>query len=1474
MIKKLLTAIIVFTSLFGFSQTQIDLTKDVKGVLLPSHGGTGNNAGTVSYDKLTSSPGKNQGILWTGTGNPSSTLGNDGDYYLNNYNMLFGPKANGAWPTNGTYYIPSENSNGAVNLPGVCNASDGSIDVMACYGAKGDCVTDDHNAILAALTAAYNSTPIRAVFFSRPPGGCYLTSTLPWLGVSLIGVPNGIGNQVQQRISEIRGKPGQDIFNFGDPNTVASSTPHIGYVVRDIEFIVDDSVDASSSHPNRKLGRTIANVSMTSGSAIVTATQGEFSQGDVGQPTSVSNVGSAGSTLTSTIVSVQSPTQATLGVTASTSSTSSTTMYVSIANLPVTQTVGNCAFAVDNKDGNTANWISNPNSMNTNSLWEDVSIYPLAAPTFAGRNNVCGIYFQPAGMPYNQVWRDSIINYMPYAFVGAAPNTVNPGMGNGVGADYFQWYGGVLGGTFPFIMYNGGDSRIDQVQICAVNKPEILQTYSAVETFPGYYHVHIPEDECQTTSGAGWRLEGRDHHFEQTELGGISGSTIPVMWDATNSTCKECDATNIVQINGNLNTINFVERGEYITLVDNGYGNNVRGSLNYGGQSASANRHWAKSAMREETVGNKHNDFINRGLGNMPYNNDTDMWLWPSDFSGIYGGGTGGGVVIKDSTSDSGQYMPFFNGGGFNININFTQINGLVEPNQNFAPTIGTVIPPAKVTAYIKGKCPTSETITGTVYAVTSTSGQTAVGTISGSCTSSYGVVAAVPMDLTSYAGQTLSFNLGLSSEFDIAWVAIRPWNGDLLVNGPVQHWSSSGAYIGTEAQPTLTSNRNWTWPDMSGTVGIMGANLPGSFGTITQYDLCGSLLGTDITCSYNPETIVYPPSGSTLTGSTVTFSWTPAVGSTSYYVHLGTTAGGMDLVNAGASNATSYTAYGIPTSGNTVYLTIVPVTGIGGQATATYTEATAVTPLMNGTAAVGTSLIPAKADHVHPTDTTRAGNGVCGTNLFEIGDTSSGPNCAQVNWSQLSGVPALPFPVITYPPPGTALPGATITFSWTPIGTSTSYYVHVGSTLGGVDIVNVGPITGTSYTATIPTLGSTIYLDITPTTGTGSIDATYTEATSTYPNVQANSVTVGGGVATVASLSSLNVTVGATAEISNWTLNDSTCSVPGASGSYMWCACTAVTGTSCTAWKALTGSSTSSGATTWPPSFTGLSFSPAAGSVSSGTTVTTSCTGGTPYISCNGTTSVAGATGCSVTAPETLYGSCQGSGYFITGSSVYTVASSSGCNGSSPSSCVFRETFDGSAACWSGSSNTNCLSSQWVNTFGGSSIVYNYATAPAPFQGSYSLELLSGADVQSAAGSITGATYVGMEYYFTTFADYLDHIQILNSTGAELCGVKMSAGGTQFTVTNSGGSNASSSTGIATSTKYYLQLQAVAGTGSNAVCTLYYSTTGTSGSFTAVSSTNGTWTTAPNYLDVFGSNTGTDIVDDIRASTSIINWN
>jgi hypothetical protein len=74
----------------------------------------------------------------------------------------------------------------------------------------------------------------------------------------------------------------------------------------------------------------------------------------------------------------------------------------------------------------------------------------------------------------------------------------------------------------------------------------------------------------------------------------------------------------------------------------------------------------------------------------------------------------------------------------------------------------------------------------------------------------------------------------------------------------------------------------------------------------------------------------------------------------------------------------------------------------------------------------------------------------------------------------------------------------------------------------------------------------------------------------------------------------------------------------------------------------------------TWPPTAPAPTFSPSAGAITPGTTVTAACSSGTPYIS-TGTAAVAGGTGITVSSAETLYGSCQGSGYFTTGSAAYT---------------------------------------------------------------------------------------------------------------------------------------------------------------------------------------------------------------------------
>ena len=78
----------------------------------------------------------------------------------------------------------------------------------------------------------------------------------------------------------------------------------------------------------------------------------------------------------------------------------------------------------------------------------------------------------------------------------------------------------------------------------------------------------------------------------------------------------------------------------------------------------------------------------------------------------------------------------------------------------------------------------------------------------------------------------------------------------------------------------------------------------------------------------------------------------------------------------------------------------------------------------------------------------------------------------------------------------------------------------------------------------------------------------------------------------------------------------------------------------------------------TWPPSATGPTFSPAAGSYALTVSVTDTCPGSAaPWISA-GTTPVAGATGITLTASSTLYGSCNGSGYLTTGEAAYTITS------------------------------------------------------------------------------------------------------------------------------------------------------------------------------------------------------------------------
>jgi hypothetical protein len=76
------------------------------------------------------------------------------------------------------------------------------------------------------------------------------------------------------------------------------------------------------------------------------------------------------------------------------------------------------------------------------------------------------------------------------------------------------------------------------------------------------------------------------------------------------------------------------------------------------------------------------------------------------------------------------------------------------------------------------------------------------------------------------------------------------------------------------------------------------------------------------VTGNETPATMTSPAAGSTLTGSSVTFSWTSEAGATQYYLSVGSTGvGSTNVYNSGWRDVTSWTATGLPTNGETLYL-------------------------------------------------------------------------------------------------------------------------------------------------------------------------------------------------------------------------------------------------------------------------------------------------------------------------------------------------------------------------------------------------------------------------------------------------------------------------------------------------------------------------------------------------------------------------
>src|SRR5664280_1783750 len=269
---------------------------------------------------------------------------------------------------------------------------------------------------------------------------------------------------------------------------------------------------------------------------------------------------------------------------------------------------------------------------------------------------------------------------------------------------------------------------------------------------------------------------------------------------------------------------------------------------------------------------------------------------------------------------------------------------------------------------------------------------------------------------------------------------------------------------------------------------------------TYTAYNL-GSQTGV----------ITSPVPGSTLTGSTVVFTWTAGTGATAYWLDAGSTPGGNQYYQSGnLGNVLTTTATNLPTDGSTVYVTLYSL--VGGQWLSNAYTYTAY----NNASGKGVITIPTPGSTFTDTTVTFDWTAGAGASAYwlDIGSSPGGNqyyqsgNLGNVLTATVSGLPSdgstvyvtlyslvggqwlsnsytytaftpiVTLGVMQTPIPGSTLSGNTATFTWSAGVGATAYWLEVGSSPGGNQYYQSGNLGNvlTTTTYTLPQNGSTVY--------------------------------------------------------------------------------------------------------------------------------------------------------------------------------------------------------------------------------------------------------------------------------------------------------------------------------------------------------------------------------------------------------------
>ncbi len=330
------------------------------------------------------------------------------------------------------------------------------------------------------------------------------------------------------------------------------------------------------------------------------------------------------------------------------------------------------------------------------------------------------------------------------------------------------------------------------------------------------------------------------------------------------------------------------------------------------------------------------------------------------------------------------------------------------------------------------------------------------------------------------------------------------PGGNNLLASGEITATSITATGLPTNGEPIYAT----LYTDQ------------GPLGTSTPYNTYTFTASTQ-------ASLLSPANDTVLTGPTVTFTWTAATGApTGYNFRLGTTPGANNLLASGEIAATSVTATGLPTNGETIYATLYTDYGsvqVSKSYMFTASTQAALTSPANGSVLPGPTV----------TFTWTAATGATGYN-FRLGTTPGENNLlasGEITATSITatGLPTNGEPIyatlytdygsiqvsksytftastqaaLTSPTPGSVLPGPTVTFTWTAATGATGYNFRLGTTPGTNNLFFSGEITATSVTVTgLPTNGEPIYATLYTDYGSIQVSKSYTFTASTQASL------------------------------------------------------------------------------------------------------------------------------------------------------------------------------------------------------------------------------------------------------------------------------------------------------------------------------------------------------------------------------------